>query len=82
MSKLEKQMKRLLSLPNDYTYNECKTFLQALGYQVHEGSGSSVKFFRDVDEDKISFHKPHHTNELKHYILRQIIEHLTNNGDI
>lgn len=82
MSKLDKQIRRLLSLPSDYTYNECETLLRNLGYEVYEGSGSAVKFIRYKDEDKIFFHKPHHTNELKRYILKQIIEHLSNNGDI
>lgn len=82
MSKLEKQIARLLALPKDYTFNECASLLKNLGYEQYEGNGSRIKFIRNENEDKILLHRPHPKNEMKHYAIQHVIEQLKSNGDI
>ena len=76
MSKREKLIKRFLSLPYDFHYDE---LVKLLGYfnfnEVQKGktSGSRVKF-RNDDGISILLHKPHPTGIMKHYQLKQVKE--------
>jgi len=79
MSKDEKLIKRLLSRPNDFTYNELRSLLSHLGYietQSGKTSGSRVAFINEKDKHIIRLHKPHPGNELKKYQIDQLIEEL------
>jgi hypothetical protein len=79
MSKEEKLIKRLLTRPNDFTYNELRSLLSHLGYvesQSGKTSGSRVAFINENDKHIIRLHKPHPGNELKNYQLEQVIEEL------
>lgn len=83
MSKGDKLIKRLLSKPKDFTYNEFKTLLKALGYveaQSGKTSGSRVAFIHSSDGHIIRLHKPHPNNELKQYQIEQIIAELQLRG--
>lgn len=77
MSKKEKLIARLLSRPKDFTYDEARTLLCALGFEENNKgrtSGSRVAYFRD--RDAIILHKPHPSGVLKPYQVKQIIETL------
>jgi hypothetical protein len=79
MSKDEKLVKRLLSKPNDFTYNELRSLLSHFGYietQSGKTSGSRVAFIYKKDKHIIRLHKPHPSNELKKYQIEQLIEEL------
>jgi hypothetical protein len=79
MSKEEKLLKRLLSIPNDFTYNELRSLLTHLGYvesQSGKTSGSRVAFINEREKHIIRLHKPHLGNELKRYQIEQLIEEL------
>ena len=79
MSKEEKLLKRLLSIPNDFTYNELRSLLNHLGYvesQSGKTSGSRVAFINEREKHIIRLHKPHPGNELKRYQIEQLIEEL------
>jgi hypothetical protein len=78
MSKIEKLIKRLLSYPKDFTYNELKTLLLSFGYSEVQGAGSRVCFSKN--NHKIKLHKPHPRNILKAYQLSLIIDELTTKG--
>lgn len=78
MSKLEKLIIRLLSLPKDFTYQELKTVLLAIGYVEMEGSGSRICFKKETH--KIKLHKPHPGNIMKRYQLDLVIEELKKQG--
>ena len=85
MSKDEKLIKRLISRPKDFTYNELRKILAYLGYtetQSGKTSGSRVAFVNSKDEHIIRLHKPHPNNELKQYQINQIIEELRSKGII
>ena len=77
MSKKEKLIARLLTLPKDFTYDEMRTLL--CSWRVDESSkgktsGSRVEFAKG--NDIILLHKPHPNNQLKPYQVKQIVETL------
>lgn len=75
MSKKEKLIARLLSRPKDFTYDEARTLLCALGFeekQKGKTSGSRVEYIKD--KDTILLHKPHPSGVLKPYQVKQISE--------
>lgn len=79
MSKEDKLVKRLLSKPTDFTYEELQKVLIKLGYkeaQKGKTSGSRVAFINSESGHIIRLHKPHPKNELKRYQIEQIIEEL------
>ncbi len=79
MSKEEKLIKRLLSKPKDFTYNELRKLLINLGYEESQSgktSGSRVAFINKNANHIIRLHKPHPNNELKQYQIEQVIEEL------
>ncbi|MEN6454526.1 MAG: type II toxin-antitoxin system HicA family toxin [Prolixibacteraceae bacterium] len=80
MSKLEKLIIRLISLPKDFTYQELKTVLLAFGYAEMEGSDSRICFKKETH--KIKLHKPYPGNIMKRYQLDLVIEELKKQGFI
>ncbi|MGV8139808.1 MAG: type II toxin-antitoxin system HicA family toxin [Mangrovibacterium sp.] len=80
MSKLEKLIIRLISLPKDFTCQELKTVLLAFGYAEMERSGSRICFKKETH--KIKLHKPHPGNFMKRYQLDLVIEELKKQGFI
>lgn len=79
MSRKEKLLKRFLSMPKDFTFEETVILLRAFGFlEVKKGktSGSRVMFSND-EKRVIQFHKPHPGNIMKPYKLVMIKEKLT-----
>ena len=74
MSKKEKLLMRFLHLPikKDLTFSELETLLTMLGYVRLEGNGSAVKFFNKEKNSLINLHKPHPSDVLKVYLVKQI----------
>ena len=84
MSRLEKEIERLKSKPNDYTYDEVKSLLNKLGffeYNKGKTSGSRVKFTNEQNV-QIELHNPHPRNILKPYQIKDIIGKLKEGGMI
>jgi hypothetical protein len=82
LSKKEKLVRRLLSRPADFTFDELTTLLKSLGYSMHTAgktSGSRVTFANE-DGDYIRLHKPHPRNILKLYQIDDIAANLTERG--
>lgn len=85
MSKFEKAKERIKSKPKDYTYTEAKNLLTQFGFvEYHKGktSGSRVKFYREEDQKVILLHKPHPDDVMKPGALKDLLEFLTNLGEI
>ena len=85
MSKEEKMIRRLMSCPTDYTYSEAITLAASFGYQERSKgstSGSRVMLYRADDRRKILLHKPHPGDIMKPYAVKQLLQHLKENGDI
>jgi len=84
MSKHEKLLLRLLSIPSDFTWEELITLLTKLGYEeLKKGkTGGSRRKLADKKNNIIMLHKPHPGNIVKKYAIRQVIEHLHEKGHI
>jgi hypothetical protein len=75
MSKKEKLISRLLSYPKDFTFDEMKTLLESLGFEMFnkgKTSGSRIKFLKG--NIAIILHKPHPRKALLEYQLKQIVD--------
>jgi predicted RNA binding protein YcfA (HicA-like mRNA interferase family) len=74
MGRKEKLLKKFLVSPpkKDLTFEELDTLLQSCGFVKLEGKGSAVKFYHHSKDILINLHKPHPSNILKHYLIRQI----------
>ncbi len=79
MSKIEKLLEKFKSIPKDLTWNELVKILNHLGYfevkKKGKTGGSRVKFANE-NNDIISLPKPHPSNIVKQYIIRQLLEKL------
>ena len=83
----EKLIRRLLSKPKDFTFDEVKTLLRYLDYHrldYHRSdkgriSGSRVMFTSEKHAP-IMMHKPHPRKELLEYQIRQLIDVLKQEG--
>lgn len=83
MSKAEKLLKRFLSKPKDFTFDELTRLLHGFGYEevkLGKTSGSRVAFINYETKHIIRLHKPHPKPELKRYQLDYVEEELKNKG--
>jgi hypothetical protein len=82
MTRKEKLVKRFLSYPKDFTWDELVVLLSF--FQFSEAStgktGGSRRRFINNDGLVISLHKPHPRNILKKYQVEQIIDFLEQEG--
>ncbi|MBQ7313651.1 MAG: type II toxin-antitoxin system HicA family toxin [Clostridia bacterium] len=82
MGQKEKLIRRLLSKPKDFTFDEVKTLLRYLDYHRSDKgriSGSRVMFTSEKHAP-IMMHKPHPRKELLEYQIRQLIDVLKQEG--
>lgn len=80
MARREKLIARFLAAPKDFTWDELVTLLGFYGYAPVQRGSSHVSFVSETTGLKVSVAKPHPGNEVKRYILRQVKEHLEENG--
>ena len=85
MSRFEKLLKRFLSKPKDFSYDELTRLLASLGYEkvgTGKTAGSRVAFVNPETRHIIKLHRPHPRSEPKRYQLDDIEETLKNKGVI
>lgn len=84
MSRTEKLLLRLLSVPKDLTWEELVKILAQFGYaELKKGkTGGSRRKFADAKKNVIILHKPHPGNIVKEYAIRQVITQLKEKGYI
>jgi hypothetical protein len=84
MSRQEKLVSRLLSVPKDFTWEELIKVLALFGYQETKGgkTGGSRRRFVDEEKNIITLHKPHPANIVKSYVIREVIVELKTKGHI
>lgn len=85
MSQKEKLLKRLLSRPSDFTFDEVEALLAGFGYEKGskgKTSGSRVLFFKKENGHKIILHKPHPRKVLPLYAVDDVIRGLKEGGNI
>lgn len=75
MSRQEKLLKRFLSQPKDFTFDETVSLLKIFEfYEVKTGktSGSRVRFRNETLQTEFRMHKPHPQKIVKQYQLNDI----------
>lgn len=85
MSKKEKLIERLLTIPRDFTYYEACRLLTNLGYIEDvkgKTSGSRIAFYHKTTKRVFLLHKPHPDSYLKMYVVRELIKFLKESGEI
>lgn len=85
MSTFEKALKRIITIPKDFTYDEMRSLLEHLGFEEKtkgKTSGSAVIFYRDRDQRVFMLHKPHPGNIVKPCYIKEIVKILKETGDI
>ncbi len=82
MSRQEKLIARLLSIPKDFTWDELIKILSSFGFEELKGgkTGGSRRKFVDANKNIINLHKPHPANVLKEYAIKDVIEILRLKG--
>jgi hypothetical protein len=83
MAKSEKLLKRLLSSPKDFTFDELDTLLSGFGFKLSNAgstSGSAVRFINKNTDQIIRLHKPHPSPVIKQYMIKLIIDELKKGG--
>ena len=81
MGRKEKLLARLKAAPKDFTFDEAETLLGLLGFEARnkgKTSGSRIMFAKG--KHKILLHKPHPRKEMLEYQLKQLQEHLKQEG--
>lgn len=71
----EKLIERFLTLPKDFTYEEVKRLFSIFGYvESNKGntSGSRVEFVSTDEQSSYIMHKPHPSNIIKGYVIKQM----------
>lgn len=76
MSKHAKLLNRLQASPKDFTFDELKTLLDGLGYEMTTHGGSSRKFVHGETGALLMMHEPHPGNILKTYQVKAVLAHL------
>lgn len=84
MSRNEKLLSRLLSVPTDFTWDELAKVLAKYGYKELKGgkTGGSRRRFADEKKNIITLHKPHPSPIIKEYAIRLVITDLKAAGHI
>ncbi|WP_316801495.1 type II toxin-antitoxin system HicA family toxin [Pedobacter frigidisoli] len=78
MGQFEKLEERFLSEPKDFTWEELMKVLKYFGFTPLKAgkTGGSRRKFSDAAKHIVSLHKPHPSNIVKGYVIRQVIEQL------
>lgn len=85
MNKKDKLLKRFYGLPKDFTFDEMVSLFALYGFNKdNKGStsGSRVEFVNETNGDSYIMHKPHPSNIIKGYVMRQVLTYLKANGYI
>ena len=83
MGQKEKLIKKLKSIPKDFTFEEAESLLGYFSYYMSnkgKTSGYRVMLSSSIHNTKILFHKPHPRKELLQYQVKQLIEQLEQEG--
>jgi hypothetical protein len=74
MSKKDKLLLKFLEIPprKDLTFKELNSLLNSLGFEKIEGADSAIKFYSKEKDLLLNLHKPHPSDILKVYIIKQI----------
>ncbi len=71
-------------MPSDFTFEEMQRLLEGYGYiRSNKGRTSGSRLiFKNGDKRPIMLHKPHPSNFVKEYAMKQVLEDLREAGFI
>jgi len=81
MSTKDKLIKRFKNQPKDFTWEELVRLFELLGFTVDnkgKTSGSRVLFLKGKDAHTV--HKPHPSNIIKGYAMKQVLDFMIEKG--
>lgn len=79
MSKIEKLLEKIKLIPKDLTWNELVKILNYLGFIAIQPKGKTVGSrikFVNKEKEILNLHKPHPSNIVKQYVIKQLLEKL------
>jgi hypothetical protein len=83
MSVKDKLIERFKKQPKDFTFNELVSLFAILGFSLNnKGKTSGSRVIFEKGEDSYIAHKPHPSNIIKSYAMKQILDYLTDNNFI
>lgn len=83
MSTKEKLIKRFKKRPKDFTFDELSALFGIFGFTVdNKGRTSGSRVLFEKDDMSYIVHKPHPSGIIKGYIMKQVLDFLTQNGFI
>jgi len=83
MSTKEKLIKRFLSQPKDFTWDELVRLFGIFGFTVNnKGNTSGSRVLFEKDSEAHTVHRPHPSNIIKGYAMKQIFDFLVKKGFI
>ncbi len=83
MNRKAKLLQRFRTLPRDFTFDEMEALFKSCGFSLNNKgatSGSRVEFVNEKDGNTYIMHKPHPSNIIKGYSMRQVYNFLESNG--
>ena len=83
MNKKDKLLQRFRTLPRDFSFDEMVAVFKGCGFSLsNKGatSGSRIEFVNEKDGNSYIMHKPHPSNIIKGYVMRQVYSFLEVNG--
>ena len=83
MSTKDKLIERFKRQPKDFTWNELVRMLGILGFTLdNKGKTSGSRFTFKNGTERIELHKPHPSNTIKEYKMKEILDFLIKKGFI
>ncbi len=82
MGTKDKLIARFLKQPKDFTFDEMVRLFGILGFTLGEKgatSGSRIEFYNAERGLSYGLHRPHPGSIIKSYVMKQVLEYLTNN---
>jgi hypothetical protein len=76
MSKHQKTIARLLSVPKDFQWSELTALMTAFNYELKRTGGSGRKFIHRETRATLFMHEPHPSKILKAYQVRETLRFL------
>jgi len=81
VSKKDKLLRKLLSLPADFTWDEAVSLMSQHNFTLVKNGGSR-RLFRHTTGVKVSIHEPHPQNTLLKYAMKALVDGLRISGEI
>lgn len=86
MSTIEKLLKKMMTIPKDFTEADCDRIMAHFHYRKFNarGGGSGLKYVHESG-NLVDFHSPHKKNgehNIKTYVIRTMIDELKARGYI